>query len=136
MSDRPQGSPYDRVRYVESALAKVVDDQRFLPHLTLHKIETWVLADCVRLGEVMGEPAAATELLRVVNQELSPEYIDDGPTTAPSKRILNAYPHFQKTIDGPLVIAETGLESIRQRCPHADDWLTEIETRLAKPEFV
>jgi hypothetical protein len=134
MSGRPHGSPYDRVQHVESAMAEAVDDPRFLPHLTLHEIETWVLADCARLGEVMGEPTAAAELLRAVSQEPSPELIDDGPTTAPSKRILNAYPAFQKTIDGPLVIADTGLKSIRQCCPHANVWLTEIEARLAKPD--
>lgn len=134
MSDRPHGSPYDRVQHVESAMAEVIDDPRFLPHLTLHEIETWVLADCARLGELMGEPAAAAELLHIVSQEPSPELIDDGPMTAPSKRIMNAYPSYQKTIHGPLVIADTGLGSIRQCCPHADVWLTEIEARLAKPD--
>lgn len=136
MSNRPLGSPYDRVRHVENAIARAINDPRFLPHLTLHEIETWVLADCVRLGEVMGDLAGAAELLQVVNQESSPELIDDGPTTAPSKRILNAYPNFKKTIDGPLVMADTGLESIRRCCPHANDWLTEIETRVSKPENV
>jgi hypothetical protein len=134
MSDRQPGSPYDRVRHVENAMAKVIDDQRFLPHLTLHEIETWVLADCIRLGEVMGDSSRATELLQIVKQEPSPELIDDGPSTSPSKRILNAYPNFQKTIDGPLVIADAGLESVRLCCPHANEWLTEIETRMAEPE--
>jgi Domain of unknown function (DUF4276) len=134
MSDRPLGSPYDRVRHVEKAIAKVINDGRFLPHLTLHEIETWVLADCARLGEAMGDPTGAVELLQVVDQKSSPELIDDGPATAPSKRILNAFPTFKKTIDGPLVMADIGLESIRRCCPHANDWLTEIETRISKPE--
>jgi hypothetical protein len=33
MADRPHGSPHERVRHVESALAKAVDDARFVPHL-------------------------------------------------------------------------------------------------------
>jgi hypothetical protein len=53
MADRPWGSPYDRVRHVESALAKAFGDMRFLPNLVLHETEAWVLADCRRLGEVM-----------------------------------------------------------------------------------
>jgi hypothetical protein len=30
---------------------------------------------------------------------------------------MNAYPHYAKTIDGPLVIAEAGIETIRSACP-------------------
>jgi hypothetical protein len=134
MSTRPVGSPYDRVRHVEQAMAEAIGDQRFLPHLVLHEIEAWVLAGCSVLGEVMGDPTGATDLLRMVAQESSPELVNDGATTAPSKRILGAYPNYRKTIDGPLVIAETGLESIRLSCPHTNDWLTSIETRLTAPE--
>lgn len=131
MADRPQGSPHDRVRQVESALAKAVDDSRFIPHLVLHETETWVLADCRRLGEVMGDPGPAAELQKVVHLESGPELVNDGVDTAPSKRIMSAYPQYAKTIDGPLVIAEAGLGAIRSTCPHADDWLRELETRLS-----
>jgi hypothetical protein len=130
MTDRPHGSPYDRVRHIESALAKAVDDKRFLPNLALHEIEAWVLADCGRLGELMGDGVPAAELERIVRLASGPELVDDGVDTAPSKRIMNAYQQYAKTIDGPLVIADTGLDSIRHSCPHANDWLREIEARL------
>jgi hypothetical protein len=81
----------------------------------------------------MGDPIGAAALLQSVQQESSPELIDDGPTTAPSKRILNIFPNYQKTIDGPLVIADAGLESIRLCCPHANEWLTEVESRITGP---
>jgi len=131
MADRPCGSPYHRVRHVESALARVFGDMRFLPNLALHETEAWVLADCRRLGEVMGDPDPATELERIVRLQSSPELVNEGVNTAPSKRIIDAYPQYTKTIDGPLVIADAGLESIRSSCPHADDWLREIEARMS-----
>jgi hypothetical protein len=130
MVDRPHSSPYNRVRHVESALATAVSDSRFLPNLVLHEIEAWVLADCGRLGEVMGDRSPAAELERVVQLESSPELVDDGIDTAPSKRILNAYPQYAKTVDGPLTIADAGLDAIRKSCPHANDWLRAIEARL------
>lgn len=130
MADRPNGSPYDRVAHVERALLAAVDDKRFLPHLVLHEMETWVLADCARLGEVMGDTEAADGLRRIVRQEGGPELVDDGVQTAPSRRILKAYPRYSKTIDGPLVIVDAGLDAIRKSCPHADKWLAEVETRL------
>jgi hypothetical protein len=57
------------------------------------------------------------------------QLVNDGADTAPSKRIMNAYPQYAKTIDSPLVIAEAGLDAIRSTCPHADDWLRELEAR-------
>jgi hypothetical protein len=133
MTDRPHGSPYERVRHVESALAKAIGDGRFLPNLVLHETEAWVLADCRRLGEVMGNPAPSAELEQIVRLESSPELINDGVDTAPSKRIANAYPQYTKTIDGPLVIADAGLDFIRSCCPHADNWLRQIEARMSGP---
>lgn len=47
MVDRPHGSPHDRVRHVESALAKAIDDVRFVPHLVLHETETGCLPTAV-----------------------------------------------------------------------------------------
>jgi hypothetical protein len=122
----------DRVRHVESALAKALGDMRFLPNLVLHETEAWVLAACGRLGELMGDPGPATELERIVRLESGPELVNDGVDTAPSKRILNAYPQYTKTGHGPLVIMDAGLDSIRTSCPHADEWLREIEARMSR----
>jgi hypothetical protein len=130
MADRPTGSPYDRARHVETAMAKAIGSARFLPNLVLHEIEAWVLAACGELGDLMGDPLPAGELARVVQQQAGPELVNDGPDTAPSKRITRAYPGYRKPADGPLVIADAGLDAIRCRCPHADSWLREIEARL------
>jgi uncharacterized protein DUF4276 len=132
MADRPYGSPYDRVRHVESALAEEINDKRFVPHLVLHEIETWVLVGCRCLGEVMGDPGPAADLEQIVRYESGPELVNDGVDTAPSKRIMSAYPRYQKTLDGPLVIAEVGLDAVRSACPHADLWLRELESRMSR----
>jgi hypothetical protein len=132
MANRPSGSPYKRVKHVEHALAETISSRRFLPHLVIHEIEAWVLAACQRLGDLMGDPSGAEQLSRVVQREASPELVDEGTETAPSKRIKAAYPRFRKTLDGPLVIADAGMDAIRQCCPHADQWLTNIEARLKR----
>jgi hypothetical protein len=132
MADRPHGSPHHRIRHVESALAKRIGDERFLPNLVLHETEAWVLADCRRLGGVMGDSVPAAELERIVRQESGPELVNDGVDTAPSKRIMNAYPQYRKTVDGPLVIQDAGLGLIRSSCPHADGWVHEVEARMSR----
>ncbi len=130
MADRPIGSPYARVEHVERALAGAVDSGRFLPHLVLHEIEAWVLADCSRIADLLGNSSEAARLARVVASESGPEMVNDGIDTAPSKRIKGIYPMYGKTLYGPLVIADIGLDEIRRQCPHADRWLSAIETAL------
>jgi hypothetical protein len=130
MKDRPPASPYDRVEHVESALAQAINDFRFLPNLALHEVESWVLADCGRLGRFMGDERPAAELMRIVTQASGPELVNDGFDTAPSKRIIKAYPQYAKTVTGPRVIQDAGLDGIRESCPHLNGWLQQIEERL------
>ncbi|HUQ56784.1 DUF4276 family protein [Lentzea sp.] len=56
-----------------------------------------------------------------------PELVNDGPTTAPSKRILRYCPGYMKTSDGPIAIEDLGVTALRARCPHLDDWLRSLE---------
>lgn len=132
MGTRPIGSPYERVEHVERAIAEAVDSGRFIPHLVLHEIEAWVLSDCQRLGELMEDPSGAAQLARDVDSASSPEMVNDGTATAPPKRIIYAYPKYVKTFDGPLIIADIGLDLVRQRCPHADRWLANVEAVLKR----
>lgn len=74
MPQRPLGSLHHRVQHAEAALSAAIGDDRFLSHLALHEIETWVLADCARLGEFMGDSAGAARLRRLVDQAGGPEF--------------------------------------------------------------
>jgi hypothetical protein len=132
MLQRPRGTARRRVEHVEQALSAAIGDHRFLPHLALHEIEAWVLADCGRLGEFMGDSGPAAGLQRLVTQAGGPEQVNDGAETAPSKRILKAYPRYVKTADGPQIMTAAGLPAIRAACPHADAWLAKLETRILK----
>lgn len=55
--------------------------------------------------------------------------IDDGRTTAPSKRIIQKIPIYQgaKTSAAPLIAEKIGLTKIREKCPHFDEWMTRLE---------
>ncbi len=90
------GSPYVRVEHVEKALADAVGSERFVPHLVLHEIEAWVLADCSRLAHLLGNSSETTRLARVVAAGPGQEMVDDGVETAPSKRIVNIYRRYAR----------------------------------------
>lgn len=129
MADRPNVDALAGVTHVERALFADVGDPRFLPHLVLHETEAWVFAAADQLGAYYGDSELAARLTADVSSAGGPELVNDGPTTAPSKRLLGYRPDYAKTLDGPLAIADLGLPALRARCPHLDAWLGELELR-------
>ncbi len=75
---------------------------------------------------------AIAELKRIAASFPSIEHIDDGPMTAPSKRIIELIPAYEgsKPSAGPDIAEFIGLAAIRAACPHFDSWLTRLESLL------
>jgi hypothetical protein len=53
--------------------------------------------------------------------------IDDGPTTAPSKRIIAEIPEYDKATAGVAVAEKIGMDTLRQKCRHFNEWITRLE---------
>lgn len=128
MATRPVGTCYARVTHVERAFAADINHPRFLPFLALHEFEAFVFTDPARCASLFSDaPQLVTALQQHRASVNSPEEINEGPQTAPSKRILQAYPGYQKTLHGPLAVLEIGLPALRAACPHFNQWLTALE---------
>lgn len=117
-----------RAEHVEGAIAAEIDRPNFVAHVTLHEFEAMLYVDPAAVARRFGDDAVASALAADLDECGEPELVDDGPTTAPSKRIQRHLPTYLKTTDGPTVLDEIGLEAIRRACPHFDDWLTKIES--------
>ncbi|MGH2458117.1 MAG: DUF4276 family protein [Chloroflexota bacterium] len=123
--------PYQRVAALEEAFGNDLDYPRFVPHLQLHEFEAILLSDPERIGvEFIEREDAVARLARMAREFACPELIDDGPDTAPSKRIAREIPEYlhRKVSAGPRIAREIGLSRIRERCPHFHAWLAKIET--------
>lgn len=127
MSTRPRGSPHDRVQHVEEAFADDIGDRRLLPHAALHEFESLVFSDLEACAWVFSEGADLEPLRNARASVSSPEEINEGPRTAPSKRILACDPAFQKTLHGPMAVEAIGLQKLREECPHFHRWVTRLE---------
>jgi hypothetical protein len=117
-----------RVELLEAALAADIQDERLIPYLQRHEFEALVLASLDALADVLdpGErPGLAS--LRVIVASVPPEDVDDGPETAPSKRIVAAIPSYRKTLHGSLAVEATGLAKLRAACPRFDGWVGTLE---------
>ena len=124
-----------RASAVESALLQDVcnelgDDfnpRRFIPFVVMHEFEGLLFSDCDRFASGIGQQHLARDFQQIRSAFRSPEEINDSPLTAPSKRIEELFPSYQKPLHGNLAMLEMGLTVIRQECPHFADWLARLE---------
>lgn len=122
---------YRRVTVLEEALAEDINghlnDSRFIPYIQLHEFEALILADPQKLEwEFFEHENPIQRLVAMVAREGGdPELIDDGPTTAPSRRIIREIPEYEgrKATSGPLVAGKIGISALLRRCRHFAQWV-------------
>ena len=100
---------------------------RFVPYVMMHEFEAMLFSDCERFSLGIGRPELASKIQEIRDGFASLEEIDDSPSTAPSKRIQNLMPGYQKPLLGNLAALEIGLDVIRAECAHFREWLGRLE---------
>ncbi len=120
--------PYKRVEYIEKRWYDVTDDHRFIPFIQLHEFEAYLFTDVSRFAFFFEKAESrVTALQRVADESQSPELIDDGLHTAPSKRVIAQFPEYSKTTVGPQMAERIGMGRIRSECPHFHRWIVRLE---------
>jgi len=140
-SEKLRNSPYDRIAKLEECfLHDIVDPwgrpSRFIPHIQLHEFEAILFCRPAAFASFFGNCSKQIESLEAIAGSFkSPELIDDGAQTAPSKRIIREFPDYEgaKTTAGPQIAEQTGIENVRDRCPHFNQWLKQLES-LSSPQ--
>jgi hypothetical protein len=129
-AEKLRHSPNKRVEALEQAFADDIGDPRFIPYIQLHEFEAYLFSDPAQFGFFYKRHEKAISALKAIaNGETTPELINDGPHSAPSKRIITEFPDYEgaKAVVGPLVAELIGLDVIRGKCPHFDAWLSRLE---------
>ena len=129
--DAKQASdPYERVKILEDALGEDISDRRFIPHFQLHEFEALLLSDPQKLDSQFDNSTGIRRLVDMVASFDSPELINDGNNTAPSKRIIGEIPEYErmKPSAAPIVAEKIGLPTLRLKCKHFGEWLCKLET--------
>lgn len=121
--------PFHKVASIENALGKALNHPKFIPYIQLHEFETLFFSDIGQLCKRYPMHAKAIdELIKCADSFTSPDLIDDGETTAPSKRIIEKIPEYQneKAFAGLLIAEFIGLDTLR-KCLHFNQWLEKLE---------
>ncbi|HVJ63298.1 MAG TPA: DUF4276 family protein [Tahibacter sp.] len=115
-----------KAAFLEVQLAADIAHERFVPNIVVHEFEALLFTQPERFGPWVDDDRIVGQL-QAIRRDAVPEDINELPHTAPSKRILAAMPGYQKTLHGPLIAKDIGLDAMRAQCPHFDGWLRKLE---------
>ncbi|MCI0489053.1 MAG: DUF4276 family protein [Blastocatellia bacterium] len=128
-SENLRHMPEKRVEFLERQFAKDIGDPRFIPYIQLHEYEAYLFADPTHFDYFYDHHANEIAALKAIADRHTPELINDGQHSAPSKRIIAELPDYEdaKSVVGPQVAELIGLDVIRSKCPHFSAWLSRLE---------
>ncbi len=118
------------IREMSAAIENEVGPQairRFIPYIQMHEFESLLFSEAYAFASAIGCPSLANVFHSIRSSFRSPEEINDSPDSAPSKRIEEMFPEFQKPIHGTFGAIEIGIEKIRSQCQLFSEWLAKIE---------
>jgi len=107
-----------------------IQPHRVFPYVQQYEFEALLFSDIRRFEWVLHRwsEKAQQQLQSIVDAFPNPEQINDGPNTAPSKRLKSIFgKSYQKTVHGPLIAEDIGLDVIRRQCPGFDSWICRLE---------
>lgn len=125
---------YAQATYLQNALhQQIVADvkcrpERFLPHIQPYEYEGLLFSDVAVLSTV--EPGWANSLgalAKIRDSVDTPEHINDGYETKPSRRLENLLrPKYKKTLHGPRAAERITLTVIERECLHFKKWMDQL----------
>jgi len=110
---------------VKGYIGDSVDESRIIPYVQIHEFEALLFSDVEGFIPVMPEVSSdqIEELRQIHSGFNTPEDIDDGVQTAPSKRITGIFRGYRKALHGPLIAETIGMQAIREQCPRFNEWV-------------
>ena len=123
---------YQRVLALEAALHQSIvahvgcRSEQFLPHIQPYEFEGLLFSDVVELCNTeVAWSDGLTALLKVRADSETPEHINDGFDTKPSKRLehLLHHPGYRKALHGPKAAERITLAVMERECVHFGAWM-------------
>lgn len=122
------GSGHQKASFIEQHMADDIGHRNFLANILVHEFEALLFVQPERFADWADDDVA--NALVDIRHRFLPEDLNDNPATAPSKRILGVMPEYQKTVHGPLIACDIGLDAMRAECPHFAAWLQRLEATI------
>lgn len=121
-------------RMTRTTIGRKHNCARVFSYIQKHEFEGLLFSDTEAFDRLYGDDCRYWQALGDIRSQFhTPEDINDGQQTAPSKRVTDIIPGYHKVLHGPVVAAEIGLDAIRSECPCLDAWFSRLES-LNEPD--
>lgn len=122
----------ERMSFLENAMKDDIDERvrfRFIPYIQLHEFEGLLFNNIETFRQNIPEKELTNirELESMINSTANPELINDGVTTAPSKRLERLILGYNKIVYGAILAEKIGLERLRAKAVRFNEWMTKLE---------
>ena len=124
---KPCFNGFMKADHLEKSFQNEISNPRFKPYLQIHEFEAILFVCPAITARTLSNIKKQKKLEEIKERYHSPEEINDGDNTAPSKRIMQLFPNYEKPLGGSLIAIGVGLDNIRAECPHFNEWLTWLE---------
>jgi hypothetical protein len=129
--NRHPNDKVQRVNFLEAAIDENINHPRFIPYIQLHEFESLLFASNEGFDFIPDISDSKRALLALAVQEYdNPELLNDGASTAPSKRLELLIPGYQKTFHGPLIADIVTIEKMLERCTRFRSWIQTLIRRM------
>jgi hypothetical protein len=115
-----------KAQFLQTALAQEINERNFIPNFLVHEFEALLFSNVQPFAD-WSDDKTVQALQQIADTYSTPENINDSPLTAPSKRILQLMPEYNKVVQGTLIASDIGLDQIRAKCVHFDGWVQNLE---------
>ena len=123
--------PYKRITFLEKSFNEDINNYKFIPYLQLHEFEALLFTNIKMLElEYFNHEKPINSLAQLIDNIGNPELIDDGPNTAPSKRIIKLIPEYEydKVSVGSTIVNLIGIKDLLSCCHHFNSWIKKLES--------
>lgn len=130
--------PHDRwVECIESRIKEDIEctqERRFdnfIPYIQLHEFEALIFSSIAGIDALFERSELKyQDFQAVVNSYPNPEDINNGPDTAPSVRLKQLIPGYDKVVYGVDIIREIGMDTVLSKCPRFNGWIKKLKDAL------
>ncbi len=111
---------------VEKRFEKEVNYRYFVANFMIHEFEALLFSNPAAFADWFNEDSVSI-IHRIAANYDSPEHINSGIETAPSKRLKQILRGYDKVFHGPMIASQISLETMREKCKHFNNWITRLE---------
>lgn len=116
---------FRQVEMMEAEIGRDIADRRFVPYIQMHEFEALLFSSNAgaRKYWTIEKSQKVDEIITTFD---NPECINTTPEGAPSKRLLEISPDYQKVLEGNIFALEIGIDKILAQCPRFNAWVQEL----------